>query len=350
MNQKKHYLIVGPSWIGDMIMSQSLYRLLKLHDPDCTIDVLAPKSTIDLVQFMPEVNQAMLAPFKRKKLGLKTRWLLGKSLRKNAYTHAIVLPNSWKSALVVFFTKIKNRIGFKGESRYFLLNELHTLDKEKLPLMIERFCALGINKNQALPSELPWPKLAFDQQAMNQISQKFGFNDSDYQKLIAFCPGAEYGPAKRWPEKYFAKMAVELIKEGYKIVILGGPGDKSISDQITLEFNQLIETKSLSHYLVDFVAKTNITEVVGLLSQVRAVLTNDTGLMHIASAFERPTLVIYGSSSAGFTPPLNKKAESIYLELECRPCFKRTCPLEHMNCLNKLTPEMVLAEFRKIIN
>ncbi|TNF65497.1 MAG: lipopolysaccharide heptosyltransferase II [Gammaproteobacteria bacterium] len=347
MNKRNYYLIIGPSWIGDMIMSQSLYRLLKLNDPDCLIDVLAPKSTYDLVQFMPEVNEVILAPFKRKKLGFSDRRLLGKSLKGKGYTHAIVLPNSWKSALVVLFAKIKHRIGFKGESRYLLLNDLRHLDKEKLPLMIERFCVLGIGKKDLLPSKLPWPKLKFDQVQVNKISQKFGFDDRSYQKLIAFCPGAEYGPAKRWPENYFAQTAAQLAKEGYKILLLGGPGDKEISDKILTEYEKIV-TDEFKNHLIDLVAKTKITEVVGLLSKVKAVLTNDTGLMHIASAFERPTLVIYGSSSAGFTPPLNNKAESIYLDLECRPCFKRTCPLVHMNCLNQLTPQMVLDKFKNI--
>ncbi|MCF6768282.1 lipopolysaccharide heptosyltransferase II [Thiotrichales bacterium 19S11-10] len=339
---KKHYLIVGASWIGDMIMSQSLFRLLKQQDPDCKIDVLAPKSTATFANYMPEVDEVILAPFQRGKLGFKERRDLGKSLRKKAYTHSIVLPNSWKSALVPFFAKIPTRIGFKGEMRYVLLNEVHHLDKSKLPTMIDRFCALATTKLHKLPKDLPWPGLEIPTDEIKKVNRTFNFDHDHYNRLIAFCPGAEYGPAKRWPEKYFTEAAVYLTKKGYDVALMGGPTDQSIAQNIISQYEKETQSNQTDGKLINLVGKTSLSEVVTVLSQVRAVLTNDTGLMHIASAFERPTAVIYGSSTAGFTPPLNKKAESIYLDLDCRPCFKRTCPLGHMNCLNQLTPKIVL--------
>lgn len=349
MKEKNYYLIIAPSWIGDLVMSQSLYRLLKEKDPEGLIDVVAPKSTIDLLAFMPEINQAILAPFPRKKLFLGQRRQFGFSLRDKKYTHSIILPNSWKSALVPFFAKIKKRIGFKGESRYLLLNDLRKLDKEKLPTMIERFCALGVKKNEFLTKKLPWPKLEINQALIAKINSAFNFDSQVYDKLIAFCPGAEYGIAKRWPSHYFAEAAFLLAEKGYQIVLLGGPNDCDVSDQIVSEFKRRDISSRLSGSLINLVAKTDINAVVGILSQVKGVLTNDTGLMHIANAFEKPTLVIYGSSSDSFTPPLNHRASSIYLDLDCRPCFKRTCPLGHMNCLNQLTPKMVLAKFKKMV-
>lgn len=341
--KQKKYLIVAPSWIGDMVMSQSLYRLLKMKYPECIIDLLVPKPAYELGFFMPEVNEVILAPFKHKQFDFNLRKQIGKSLKNKAYTDCIILPNSWKSALTPFFAKIKKRTGFKGESRYILLNDLHRLDKLELPTMSERFCALGIKKDEVLDKNLPEPKLVVDESKIEETLKKFNLDQiQNNHKIIAFAPGAEFGEAKRWPEKYFAQIATKLIEKDYVVLLLGGKGDQVITQKIV----NFVGNISSTNHLIDLAGKTTISEVVHILSSVDGILANDTGLMHIANSFSKPTLVIYGSSSSGFTPPLNKNATSIYLKnLPCRPCFKRTCPLGHMNCLNQLTPEVVFQKF-----
>ncbi|MDC0534896.1 lipopolysaccharide heptosyltransferase II [Francisellaceae bacterium] len=334
------YLIIAPSWVGDMVMAQSLFRFLKDQEPDCVIDVLAPKSSLPMAQFMPEVNEKILFDFKHGEFSFFKRRKFAKSLKRKQYTHSIVLPNSWKSALVPFFIGIHKRIGFVGESRYLLLNDVRKLDKQKLPLMIDRFCALAVPNNQDLPNRLPYPKFVANTEEKNLLMQRLNFNTS--KKIIGFCPGAEFGPAKKWPTRSYASLADKLIELGFQIWLFGGPNDKNTTQDIIDHSSH--DNKQIN--IVDFAGKTSLVDAVNIMDCCDYIISNDTGLMHIANALCKKTLVIYGSSSDNFTPPLNEQSVSIYLEdLECRPCFKRTCPLEHMNCLNQLSTEQVFNKF-----
>ncbi|WP_119342906.1 lipopolysaccharide heptosyltransferase II [Facilibium subflavum] len=333
----RKYLIIAPNWVGDMVMSQSLYRYLKNLYPDCVIDIAAPKHCCDLVQFMPEINKALALDFKHGEFGLTARFKKAKTFRKQGYTHAIVLPNSWKSALIPFFAKIKKRTGWHGEARFVLLNDRRKLDKQQYPLMIQRFNALAINKNQNLPYQLPFPHFIVDQAQQKRTLDKFQLQT--YSPFVALCPGAEFGPAKKWPTKYYAQVAKFLLMQGYQVLLMGGAKDQETTKEIT----QICQEHQ---NLYDMAGKTTLPEAVYLLSCCIHVISNDSGLMHIACALDIPTVVIYGSTSDQFTPPLSNKASSLYLDgLNCRPCFKRQCPLGHMDCMNKLTPETVIAHF-----
>ncbi len=347
MSETRKYLIIAPSWVGDMVMAQSLFIYLKQLHSDCIIDTIAPSSSLALTEFMPEINESILGNFKHGESSLSKRYGLGKTLRSKGYTHSITLPNSWKSALIPFSAKISNRIGWKGEVRYGLLNDLRKLDKEKYPLMIERFDALALPKNQSLPKSLPFPKFSVPATLLNIVQEKFKLNlKNGANKIIALCPGAEFGPAKKWPAHYYAEAAQMLIDHGYQIWLFGGPGDIKTNDEICSK-----TTTQDSIKIKNFAGKTTLPEAVALMHHVDAVLSNDSGLMHIACALDKKTFVIYGSTSDKFTPPLHAKAKTLYLDgLECRPCFKRECPLVHMDCLNKLTPEKVVKEFLEYIS
>jgi heptosyltransferase-2 len=324
-------------------MAQSLFRFMKSSEPNCIIDVLAPGSSLPMAQFMPEINQSILFDFKHGELGLLRRRSFARNIRKNKYTHAIVLPNSWKSTLVPFFCGIKIRTGFKGESRYGLLNNIHILDKKALPLMIERFCSLAISKNLKLPKKLPYPKFIANETQKSQLKNDLNFDTK--KQIIGFCPGAEFGPAKKWPTHFYAQLADKLIEDGFNIWLFGGPNDKKTTQEIF--DNSKHPDKQFG--IIDFAGKTSLVDAVNIMDFCEYVISNDTGLMHIANALSKKTLVIYGSSSDNFTPPLSDQSLSIHLEgLPCRPCFKRTCPLVHMDCLNKLLPEMVYQKFLKL--
>lgn len=337
-NSPKKILIVGPAWIGDMIMAQTPYKLIKQNNPEAIIDVIAPKWTHTLLQHMPEINRAIATPLQRKKLDLKKRYQLGKELRQYKYDQAILLPNSLKSALIPFFAKIKKRTGWRGEMRYGLLNDLRILDKNKYPLMIERFAALGIPKGSPLPKKLPWPKLQIDQAIIDNTIAKLKLQTQ--KPILALCPGAEYGPAKRWPTNYFAQIALQKIADNWQVWIFGGPNDQDIANEIQQQTN---------NQCINLTGKTSLTEAIALLATSTLVLTNDTGLMHIAAALERKLIVLYGSSSPGFTPPLSKNAIIISLNLPCSPCFERQCPLQHFKCMQDLKPERVINAINKSI-
>jgi heptosyltransferase-2 len=331
----RKYLIIGPAWVGDMVMAQSLFKFLCIQNPSCTIDVAAPKSCLALLEFMPEVNLAIELPFKHGEFGFAKRKQFGKKLIKNKYTHSIVLPNSWKSALVPFFAKIPTRIGWKGESRYVLLNDLRKLDKNKYPLMIERFCALAIAKGEGLLENLPHPSFSVTKSSQNAAIKKFKLDLT--KPVLALCPGAEYGPAKRWPASHYATVANSMLQDNMQVWLMGSPGDVVVTDEINLH----TENKC-----INFAGKTSLSDAVVLLSLARKVVSNDSGLMHISSALNIKTVVVYGSSSDKFTPPLSENSTSIHIDIECRPCFKRTCPLKHLKCLNDLEPQLVLDKLR----
>ena len=332
------FLVVAPSWVGDMVMAQSLFITLKQQHPDCRIDVIAPPGTLALLSYMPEVTLAFEIPVKRGKLGLSTRIKLGQNLRQYHYDQAILLPNTWKSALTPFFANIPLRTGYVGECRWGLLNDARRLDKTKLTKTVQRFVALAYQSNAETPADLPKPSLQIDPKAQKQVLEKF--NCAEDRKILALCPGAEYGEAKRWPVSHFAEVANQQIKQGWQVWLLGSGKDQTV----TQEINQLTNNACL-----DFAGKTSLGEAVELLSLVDAVVSNDSGLMHVASALNKNLIAIYGSSDPNFTPPLNDKAKILYAGLSCSPCFKRACPLGHTRCLTDISANSVIDELNSLL-
>ncbi|MDX2164777.1 MAG: lipopolysaccharide heptosyltransferase II [Gammaproteobacteria bacterium] len=314
-------LIIGPAWVGDMVMAQVLFKFIKSRDADAIIDVIAPDFTRPLLERMPEINAISALPFKHGEFSFSKRWALGKSLREKNYDECIVLPNSWKSAIIPFAAKIPKRTGFKGEMRYGLLNNIKYLDKKLLPLMIQRFAYLALDKDEKLSDRLPKPKL-MTQSRPNETAKK----------IIALCPGAEFGPSKRWPEEYYADVANKLAEHGFDIWLFGSAKDKSITDKI----NMLTENRC-----ENLAGTTSLSEAIDLLAQTSLVITNDSGLMHIAAALDKPLIALYGSTDPGFTPPLSTKAKILSIDLYCRPCFQRECPLKHHRCMKNLLPQHV---------
>lgn len=330
MSSAARILIVGPSWVGDMMMAQSLFMLLKQNRHDCSIDVLAPAWSLPLLAHMPEVSDTIVSPFKHGEAALWQRYLLGKSLRDRRYEQAIILPNSLKSALVPFWARIPLRTGFTGEMRYGLVNDLRKLDRQQLPRTVMRFAALGLPAKQPLPERLPNPQLHTNAEDIEQTLTTLNLPMPDVAVLI-LCPGAEYGPAKQWPAHHFAQLAVEKLNQGWQVWLLGSINDIPICNDIDL---------ATAGRCRNLAGKTELGQVIDLMSQASAIVSNDSGLMHIAAALDKPLVAIYGSSDPGFTPPLSEQVEILSLSLPCSPCFKRQCPLGHLDCLEKLEPEM----------
>ncbi|HQS58412.1 MAG: lipopolysaccharide heptosyltransferase II [Gallionellales bacterium 35-53-114] len=323
-------LVIAPSWVGDTMLMHPLLARLKQRHPDSFIDVLAPAWTEELLRQMPEVSNTITNPFPHGSLQLAARFSLGMQLRNRYYDQAIVLPNSLKSALVPFFAGIPIRTGYVGEMRYGLLNDARKLDKHALPLMVERFAQLAELPRDAISRPLPQPRLLVSQEQSQPVLDKFGLT---LEKPVAvFCPGAEYGPAKRWPIPYFAELAQHLQQQGYAVWIVGSRKEQEIGDKIVALGN--LSTRNLC-------GSTSLGDAISLLSCASLVVSNDSGLMHIAAALDRPMLALYGSSSPGFTPPLSQQAQILKIDIACSPCFKRECPLGHFKCMKNLTPQMV---------
>lgn len=326
----KKILVIGPSWVGDtMLMQPMLLRLRQLH-PGCTIDVLAAPATAALLRAMPEVSEVIINPFQHGALRLNERYQLGKQLSLEQYQQAIVLPNSLKSALVPFFAGIPLRTGFVGEVRYGLLNDARKLNKTALPLMVERYAQLAEKAGESIARPLPNPRLEVSAAQRDAALDKLGLT---LDKPVAiFCPGAEYGPAKRWPPAYFAEIAQRLQQQGFAVWLIGSAKDKGPADIIVSLGNQACR---------NLCGSTDLGDAIALLSCAQLVISNDSGLMHLAAALDRPMIALFGSSSPQFTPPLSATSRIIKLDLKCSPCFKRECPLGHFNCMMQLTPELV---------
>jgi len=328
-------LIVGPSWVGDMLMAQSLFKALKQDNATCHIDVLASEWSEGLLKRMPEVRHVIVHDFAHGQFAWKERQELGISLRKHDYDRAIVLPNSWKSALVPYWANIPQRTGFTGELRYGLLTDRRDLDKLLLPKTVDRFVALGLDKSdERIGSFLPAPQLS-PKPVLPEMLARLGIEYQADRPVLALCTGAEYGPSKRWPLEYFAEVAQQKISEGWQVWLFGSHKDT--------EINQRVNTLT-GHQCVDLTGCTQLEEAVDLLALTQAVVANDSGLMHVASALDRPLVAVYGSSNPYMTPPLRKNActDIVYQGLKCSPCFKRTCKYKHMDCLRTITPEQVL--------
>jgi heptosyltransferase-2 len=319
-------LVVAPNWIGDALMAQPL--LARLHEklPAARIDVLAPPWVAPVVRRMREVAEVIDAPLRHGPLQLGARWRLGRSLKARGYDQAIVLPNTWKSALVPFFADIALRSGYVGESRYGLLNLLYRTPpgKERPDMRLHYAClaeAPGTQPKQPLPA----PRLRVDSHEIELVKQRFGI----VGRYAVLCPGAEYGPAKRWP--YFADLAGRM---NVPVAVLGSAADA--------EPARGIEGTNL-------VGKTTLDEAVALIAGAHAVVSNDSGLMHVAAALGRPQVALYGSSSPLHTPPASAAARVLWLHVDCSPCYQRECPLGHFKCMKEMDVEMVLAELNALL-
>ncbi len=316
-------LVVVPNWIGDALLAQPLLARLHEKHPGVRIDALAPAWVAPVVRRMPEIAEVIETTFRHGALELRERWRLGRSLRSRGYDQAIVLPNSWKSALVPFFADIPIRSGYIGESRFGLLNLPYRKPKGRGPMALH-YAKLSEKPGKAPAEPLPQTRLRVDLKSSEATAARFGLEG----RYAAFCPGAEYGAAKRWPG--FAELADRV---GLPVVLLGSAKDADACAGIG--------AKNLA-------GRTTLDEAIELIACADCVVTNDSGLMHVAAAVGTPLVALFGSSSPEHTPPLTARARVVWLGIECSPCFARECPLGHLRCLREISADRVLKELQNL--
>jgi heptosyltransferase II len=335
--QSNKILVLGPAWIGDMVMAQSLFKTLKLQQPNCEITVAAPAWTLPLLDRMPEVSQKIALPFKHGELAFWERIRFGKSLRTKGYQQAIILTNSLKSALLPWAAGITQRTSFLGEMRYGLINDIRPLDKKILKKTVERFVALGLAKNQTLSTTLPQPKLIADMANGEACLKRFAIVKKDLP-ILGLCPGAEYGESKRWPATHYAEVANAALQNGWQVWLFGSEKDTLYTNEINVLANK---------QCIDFGGKTKLGEAIDLMAMCNTIVSNDSGLMHVAAALDKKLIAIFGSSDPKHTPPMSSNAVIEYLGLECSPCFKRECHLTDstkiLKCLRDIHPVTISA-------
>lgn len=318
-----------------MMMAQTLFKLLKAQDPRCHISVLALSWTRPLLDAMPEVDAVIDMPIGHGPFAFLERRRIGLSLRSYGFDQAILLPNSFKSALIPYFANIPKRTGWLGEMRYGLLNDHRKLDKSAYPLMVERYAALAFPKHAKLPT-LPNPSLQVNAENLGDLLASLALNLE--RPVLILCPGAEYGIAKRWPQTYYAEVAEAYIARGYQVWSLGGKNDIAVGDDI----RAALSVEAQLHYR-NIAGQTQLSEAILLMAQAERVLSNDSGLMHIAAALNKPLAVVFGSTSPEHTPPLGERVAIVQQPIDCSPCFKRECPFGHYRCLTDVKPDAVIA-------
>jgi heptosyltransferase-2 len=334
-------LIIAPNWIGDAVMTQPLLAKLKSQYPNSKIDILANTWVAPIYRACIEVNEVIEEKFEHKKLQWGLRKQLAKDLQAKNYQASFILPNSFKSALIPWLANIPFRIGYRGEHRYSLINvSLDNPSKFNRPPMVEHYLALSqlLYADTAHKPNSLIPILRVPVLAKESVDQQLVTANINTDSLIVFCPGAEYGPTKRWPPSHFAKLAESLIEENIntQVILLGSQADQKIALDI------LSHTHQKSH-LHNWCGNTSLDEAIVLISMAKVVVSNDSGLMHIAAALQTPQVAIFGSSDPAHTPPLSDKAKIVWLHLPCSPCHKKECPLGHLKCLNDILPQQILA-------
>ena len=329
MNDQKRFLIIAPSWIGDLLMSQSVFKSLKNKYYNCTIDVIAKPYLNDLIKLMPEVNNVYNLDIQHRELGLMKRYKIAKELRKNYYTSAIVLTNTFKSAIIPWLARIPERIGYKKELRSFLLTKSLNFIKHD-DNMVNRYLKLI---NSSFSDDIR-PSLEISAYKNHDLKKKFLLTNE--AKNIFLCPEAEFGETKRWPQKKWIELAKYFKEYKCNVYFLG---KDSLSANI---YNSVVDETSI----VSLIGKTSLKEVACLFSYADLVISNDSGLMHLSASLDRNLISIFGSSSPFYTPPLMKdnSGEVLYKQLDCSPCYKKTCPLDNDNnlkCLNDIGVEEI---------
>ncbi len=333
-------LIVAPSWVGDAILSEPLVALLREPFEDPTVDVLVPPWCAPVYARMRGIRRIVESPFAHGKLDLAARRRMARELAREQYTHAFVLPNSWKSALVPLLARIPKRVGYRGEGRWGLLSDVRRLDARAVPRLVDRFAALAVAPGALVPTP-PAPVLVPD--ATRRAATVRSLHLPTNRPTVILCPGAEFGPAKRWPPNYFAELAALFLRDGLQVWIVGSPNDQVAADAVRQSLGENVDK------VRDLTGRTDLGTAIDLLSLASLAVANDSGLMHAAAAVGVPVVALYGSSSPAYTPPLSPLARVARIDIACSPCFQRECPLGHFRCMRDLKPAFVYNLARNVL-
>ena len=331
-------LIIAPQWIGDAVMTEPLLRRLAARGEHLTVGALPWVAPI--YRAMPHVAEVLEFPFAHGGLQWKARRSLARQI-EGRFDVAYICPNSLKSALLPFLASIPKRVGYLGETRVGLLtHRLKNPPKTQRPAMVAFYSALSGD------TDISTDRPQLQVQEIDDAVQKIGLQRGGYDVLV---PGAEYGPAKRWPTAHFAQLAQDLERT---VVLLGSGKEFALCEEIAAPVNANSAGKCLN-----LAGTTTLTQALSVITAARCVISNDSGMMHVAAALGVPQVALFGSSSPLHTPPLSAKAAVLWLKtnpafqgtFDCAPCFERVCPLGHTRCLTAITPAMVLHQLAHLL-
>ena len=326
-------LVISPNWIGDAVMAQPLLQRLKQQHPERPIDVLASPSVAPVWRAAPEVDTVLETPFRHKALQLRERWKYAQVLRARGYVDAYVLPNTLKYALIPWLAGIPRRVGYKGEMRYGLVNVMHHDDMPPRP-MVPFYAALALAPDAPL-APAPRPRLQVAGARIAAACARLGIDSA--RPLVVFAPGAEFGPAKRWPPRHFGALAQAILTQhgDAQIALLGSPKDRETCDEVLAGAGTAVAS------MRNLAGETKLDEAFALIARAAAVVANDSGLLHVASSLNRPVIALYGPTDPDHAPPFSDIARALSLRIDCAPCRQRECPLGHHDCMEKMEAPLV---------
>jgi len=329
-------LIVPYMWIGDFVRCHSVVKLLRMRFPDRPIDVLATTLCAPLADYMPGLRQAIVADLPRNRLGLAQQGRLAKRLKREGYGTALIMPRTWKSTLAPYFAGIPERTGFVGEARFILLNDLR-YGERKLPRMIDRCAALALPAHAKPPVEWPLPELRVAAAEATSWRNSRGLS-VETRPVVALAPGA-VGPSKRWSSAAYAALTRRLLSDGLAVWVLGGPGEKSLAQDIVAD----TQARDLTGH--------DLRDAILALASAAVAISNDSGLLHVAAALGTPSIGIFGPTSPWHWAPLNPLAATIETksDLPCRPCHQPVCRFGHHRCMEEIAPDEVVAATQRAL-
>lgn len=330
----KTRLVIAPQWVGDAVMASPMMASLAESGP---LDVVCLPHLADLFHGMPFVRRVMPMSFQRGRLQWLERRRQARALMDAGYEQAVVCPNSWKSALLPWFANIPQRTGLVGEWRYGLLNDIRRPNAS--------------SGQPELSQPALYEALADDPKTVHPLRRNpvplliaRPTKQPPTRPQLALCPGAEFGPAKQWPAIHYATLARQWRAAGGQVVVLGGSKDQGIGESIALALRAEADQDSDGCRML--AGQTSLAQAMTELASSSLVVSNDSGLMHIAAALGRPCLGLYGSTSEARTPAFGLNWEALSLPLPCRPCYDRRCRLGTTACLQELGPERIIAAAR----
>ena len=321
-------LIVPYQWIGDFVRCHSVIKLLKSLDPDRPIDILASSNAAPLANYMPGLRKAIVFDIPRRQLALQKNLQLAARLRPEKYGQVLVMPGTFKAALAPFLAKIPKRTGLVGEWRFGVLNDIR-YDRKRLPRMIDQCASLALPRDAPLPAEWPLPELFVPKEEIARWRNDLGLTAGGRE--VALAPGA-VGPSKRWHD--YEGLAKALISRGHAVWIVGGPGEKAQSEQIV---SAVPGVRDLTG--------PDLRNAILALATADVVVSNDSGLLHVAAALSTSSIGIFGPTDPWLWAPLNPLAAVAQLptRLHCQPCHKPTCHVGHHRCMRDIPGDRILA-------
>jgi len=335
---RRPILIVPYMWIGDFVRCHTVVKLLKARFPARPVDVLSTSLCAPLADYMPELRQAIVVDLPRKRLSLAEHKALATRLRRENYGTALVMPRTWKAALAPFLAGIPERIGWVGEWRFGLVNDLR-LGERKLPRMVDQCAALALPAKAPPPDQWPLPELRVPSNEVTGWRERVGLVD-DGRPVVALAPGA-VGPSKRWPGASYADLARRLIGQGNEVWVLGSPAEAPL---VRIIRDGAPQVRDLTG--------TDLRNAILALAAANVAVSNDSGLLHVAAAIGTPTIGIFGPTSPWHWAPLNPIAAAVQQTMEtlpCQPCHKPTCRMRHHRCMRDISAEQVLAITERVL-